>query len=355
MSVPIPEFAPRAFPHRPRRLALRPPPVAAASPFGESTRFFFDLTPERVLHAVEGRGRQCSGRFLTLNSYENRVYQIELEDGPWVVGKFYRPGRWTRGQILEEHRFLLDLAEAEFPVAAPLQLADGSTLGDIGGIAFALFPRVGGRAPDEMDEEQLRRLGHQLARLHTIGRRRPAPSRPILDVATWGRSALAWILKEAELPNTVRTRYGNVATQCLRRCEGPLQRAPKQRIHGDCHVGNLLLTTDGLCFLDFDDCATGPPVQDLWMLWGGRDAWAEGRRDVIIDAYDELLPFDRASLRLVEPLRTLRYLHWAAWIGKRFGDPAFQRAFPDYGTEGFWTRAAADLEEQLMRLNDELP
>lgn len=342
----------RAHIHRPGRPRWREAPLPAASPFGAATQFFFDLIPERVLAAVEAEQQRCSGRFLVLNSYENRVYQLELEAGGWVVGKFYRPGRWTREQILDEHRFLLDLQEAEFPVAAPLPLACGSTLAEVAGIHFALFPRIGGRSPDEMAEEELRRLGHQLGRLHMVARRRTAPHRPKLDAATWGRSALRYLLDEKLLPHAVRGPYQQVALDCLKRCEGPMSRATVQRIHGDCHVGNLLLAPSGLHFLDFDDCCTGPPVQDLWMLWGGRDAWAMRRRDVILDAYEEILPFDRGSLALVEPLRTLRYLHWAAWIAKRRDDPAFRIAFPDFGSEGFWMRALQDLQEQQRVLAD---
>ena len=328
------------------------PGAGAVTPFGNATQFFHDLTPERVLDAVEAAGHRCSGRFITLNSYENRVYQIEREDGSYVVGKFYRPGRWSREQLLEEHQFMLDLVEAEVAVAAPIPLKDGSTLGEMAGLYFVLFPRIGGRAPEEVDDEQVRRGGWQVARMHVAAGRRTMRHRLRLDPETWGDSALRWLLQEDVISGVLKERYKTVANECLSLIRPLWRGLDLQRIHGDTHLGNLLWTKEGLVFLDFDDACTGPPIQDLWMLWGGRDAWAQRRRDVLLDAYEEMAPLDRSTLKLVEPLRTLRYLHWAAWIGKRRADPAFRIAFPDFGTEGFWTRALNDLYEQRILLQE---
>ena len=321
----------------------------------DASEFFYSLTPDRVLDAVEVGDRRCTGRFIVLNSYENRVYQLELDDGSFVVGKFYRPGRWTRDQILDEHEFIWDLDDAEIPMACPMELAPDETIGRLGSIYFSIFPRIGGRAPDEMDDDQLRRVGALLARIHAIGRTDVAEHRLELTPQTYGWDDLEVLLRGDHIPASHRHRYEEVATEVVEAMV-PLF-APfgggQQRIHGDAHLGNVLRSPGGFVFLDFDDMVMGPPVQDLWMLWGGRDAWALRRRDILLDGYESMAPFDRASLRLVEPLRALRYIHYTAWLARRWEDPAFKVAFPDFGTESYWTTRTADLAEQLVLIRDQ--
>jgi Ser/Thr protein kinase RdoA (MazF antagonist) len=320
-----------------------------------ATEFFYALTPDRVLDAVEVGDRRCTGRFIVLNSYENRVYQLELDDGSYVVAKFYRPGRWTRDQILDEHEFIWDLEDAEIPMASPIDLEPDETIGLFESIYFSVFPRIGGRAPDEMDDEQLRRIGGLLARIHAVGRTDVAQHRLHLTPQTYGWDDLAFLLSDDRILASHRDRYERVASDVVEAIVPlfePFVEA-QQRIHGDAHLGNVLRAPGGFVFLDFDDMVMGPPVQDLWMLWGGRDDWAIRRRDILLDGYEMMADFDRASLRLVEPLRALRYIHYTAWLARRWEDPAFKVAFPDFGTEGYWTSRTADLAEQLRLIRAE--
>jgi len=311
------------------------------------TEFFFKLTPERVLDAVEVGGRRCTGRFIVLNSYENRVYQLELTDGSYVVGKFYRPGRWTEDQVFDEHDFLIDLEELEVPVAAPLELDDGATLDEIEGIRFAIFPRFGGRAPDEMDDAQLREIGRVIGRIHTVGASAPAEHRWPLTPAKWFGENLEFLLEHDCIDASARETY----TSTVRRLEEVttpwFEGLETHRIHGDCHLGNVLRTGQGFVFLDFDDMVIGPAVQDLWMLQGSTDAWGLRRQELLLEGYTQMMPFDRRQLRLIEPLRAMRLVHFAAWIARRWEDPAFPAAFPSFGTPIYWQQEAAHLAEQL--------
>lgn len=317
-----------------------------------STEDFFSLTPDRVLSAVEALGVRCTGLCYPLNSLENRVYEIEREDRSRVVAKFYRPGRWSVDAVLDEHTFLADLAAAEIPVAAPIALPDGATARYVEGtsILCALFPRVGGRVPDECTEEQLRRLGGLLARIHTVGSSRAAPHRASLTVARYGRESLATLLAAPTLPPTLAPRLRAVSEALFARIGPWFEDLDVHRIHGDCHPGNLLWGAAGPFFLDFDDMLTGPPVQDLWMLVPAYDDEGAHRRDVVLEGYEVFRAFDRSTLRLVEPLRALRYLHYAAWITRRWHDPAFPRAFPHYGAERYWSELTDDIAEQLARV-----
>jgi Ser/Thr protein kinase RdoA (MazF antagonist) len=341
---------------------------------------FFALTPERVLAAVEVGGRRATGYAFALNSLENRVYEVELEDETRVVAKFYRPGRWSPAAISEEHAFLAELAAEEVPVVPPLAL-DGGTLGDAAGIWYALFPRVRGRVPEELDDAQLDRLGRLVARLHNVGSRRGAAERPRLDPETYGAASRALLLGRAErtfipqpaptaertfipqpaptaertfIPPELTTRFADAATRIVDACAPAWRDLELIRLHGDCHLGNLLWGKDGPFFLDFDDFLAGPPVQDLWLLAPGHDADAERQRARLARAYSTMRAFDRRTLRLVEPLRALRILRYAAWIAARYRDPAFQRAFPDFVEVSWWQREVQTLEEQLERVKQAL-
>jgi Ser/Thr protein kinase RdoA (MazF antagonist) len=316
---------------------------------------FFRLTPESVLSAVEVGGLRATGRFLILNSYENRVYQLELEDGRMVVGKFYRPGRWSEAAILAEHRFLAELEAEEIPVAAPLELEPGRTLGEVEGIYYALFPRVGGRAPEEPSDEQLRILGHYLARIHNAGARRVESDRPRIDPDTYGAENLAWLLAEGALPPEVRDLYASTVEVLLKRIRPLFLEVPCHRIHGDCHLNNLLWSQAGATFLDFDDFGTGPAMQDLWLLAAASDQEGHRQRDVLCEAYAEMRDFDPAWLRLVEPLRALRFIRYSTWIARRIKDPAFQRTFGHFGSLRYWQQEAQDLREQIARIDNEAP
>jgi Ser/Thr protein kinase RdoA (MazF antagonist) len=319
------------------------------------TRFFHGLTPERILAAVESEGFPATGRCLALNSLENRVYDVELDlDAPtespsdrFRVVKFYRPGRWTREQILEEHAFLLDLVAREIPVVAPEPLAGGGTLGHLAdlGIYYTIFPRARGRLRDEISEEEAAQLGRLLARVHLAGRSRPARSRLCLDVDTYGRDNLEFLLDAGVIPAAYRERYRAIALRVFDRADPWFEETDVQAIHGDCHLGNVLWGRDGAMLVDFDDMLVGPCVQDLWLLAAGRDAWSRARRLAILEGYEEMSDFDRRSLRLIEPLRVLRLVHFAAWIARRWEDAAFPRTFTDFGSDRYWVGQMEAIQE----------
>jgi Ser/Thr protein kinase RdoA (MazF antagonist) len=328
------------------------------TPFGQHPLAgrFNALDPAMVAAAVEVDGRRTTGRFVVLNSYENRVYELELDDGSRVVGKFYRPGRWSRDALLDEHDFLLDLEEAEVPVAAPLELDDeGETLGELtgeaAGIFYAVYPKTRGRIPQEFDDDQLAQVGEWLARLHDVGAAGTAEHRPILTPATYGRANLAFLLENGVLPDGARDGYAFTVEALCDRIEPLFRDVPTHRIHGDCHPGNLLWTPDGPVFLDFDDMLTGPAVQDVWMLVPSYDAEGDRQRQVLLEGYRAERDFPDEWLRLVEPLRALRFVHYAAWIARRWEDPIFQRTFGHFGTVRYWQQETLDLREQLARLD----
>lgn len=318
---------------------------------------FYSLGPEAMLDAVEsalGAGTRATGRCLALNSVENRVCDIELEptgdevEGRHVVAKFYRPGRWSQDAILEEHGFLAELAGAEVPAVAPLTLQNGSTLAATSdGILFAVFPKIRGRSLQELSDSQLAQVGRFLGRIHNIGAQAAAPHRLQLTAETYGTQALAYLVSSGAIDIQVQSRYERAATAIIQAVTPMLAGVEAHRLHGDCHLANLLWVGEGALFLDFDDMLTGPAVQDIWMVVRGRDAEAERQRSVMLDGYEQIRRFDRTTLRLVEPLRALRMLHFAAWIARRWADPTFQRMFPDFPTYRYWAEETAALEEQL--------
>ncbi len=316
------------------------------------TEFFYGLTPDWVLRAVEAGGYAPTGHCFALNSLENRVYDLRLDDDSHVVAKFYRPGRWSREAIEEEHRFLLELRAAEIPVCAPLSFADGSTLHEVEGIFYALWPRTGGRAPEELSDTQIGVLGRLLARIHNVGAAADAPHRPILTGESSGYAPLDRLVEGGFLPPTCANRFIAAVEEITEIYEDLAEDVPLHRIHGDCHMGNLLHGNEGWFFLDFDDFKVGPAVQDVWMLLPGRDFESKQQRLVLMEAYQQFRPFQLSWLRLVEPLRALRFVFYAAWIARRWEDPAFPLAFPHFGTEQYWQGETRDLELQLERVRE---
>ncbi|MGD9713582.1 MAG: serine/threonine protein kinase [Thermomicrobiales bacterium] len=311
---------------------------------------FYSLTPERILDAVEQTGMQTTGRCMALNSLENRVYDVELEDERGhVVAKFYRPGRWSRQTILDEHRLLTRLKGLEIPVCAPLPFPSGETLSVADDIYFAVFPKARGRSPDEMTPDELHQTGRLLARIHNAAANLGLVHRPTLSPQTYGSEALAQIVASAAIGSDgIRSRYVNAVERLVAISESRFAGVETIAIHADCHKGNLLRGSDGLFFLDFDDMAVGPPVQDLWLVLPSRISDCAAELDALIEGYEQFRPFERSSLRLVEVLRGLRYVRYAAWISARWQDPSFPRAFPQFGTDGYWEQQWADLEEQLQ-------
>jgi len=314
------------------------------------TDFFFRLTPDWVLRAVEAGGFRPTGHCSALTCLENRVYDVRLEDGSHVVAKFYRPGRHRREAILEEHRFLADLRDAEIPVCAPLPFADGETLHEVEGIHYAVWHRTGGRSPDEFRDEEVEVLGRLLARIHNVGAAGLAPERARLDSETGALAPLRLLEERGFLPPQCARRYRAAVEEVAALYDAWSEGVPLQRIHGDCHVGNLLHGSEGWFFLDFDDFVVGPAVHDVWMLLPGRDALARRQREILISAYRQFRDFDERWMRLVEPLRAFRFVSYPAWIARRWEDPAFPAAFPHFGTAQYWESETRDLEEQVGRL-----
>ena len=316
---------------------------------------YADLTPERLLDAIETTGLRPDGRLLALNSYENRVYQLWLEDGAVVVAKFYRPGRWSDAQILEEHDFALELAGHELPVVAPLRLA-GSTLARHQGFRLAVYPRRGGRAPELDDPAVLRWLGRLLGRLHRVGAVRRFEHREGLGVAELGDASRETLLAGDWIPPELLPAWRSVADMAIDGARAAFDRVGDVRtirLHGDCHAGNILWTDDGPHFVDLDDCRSGPAIQDLWMLLSGAPADMAAQMHEVLTGYDTFEDFDRRELALIEPLRTLRLLHYSAWIARRWSDPAFPAAFPWFGTARYWQDRILELREQVAAMSEE--
>jgi Ser/Thr protein kinase RdoA (MazF antagonist) len=312
------------------------------------------LTPDVVLDALDGVGVRGDGRLLALNSYENRVYQVWREDGPAVVAKFYRPGRWTDAQILEEHAFIAELAAAEVP-AVPALAVRGTTLHHFAGFRFAAFARHGGRAPELDDRMTLTRLGRYIGRIHAIGARAPFAARPTYSLQELGDDARDYLLAHDFVPPDLREAYVAVVAQALEAVRAAFTRAgdyASVRLHGDCHGGNVLWTDAGPHFVDFDDARNGPAVQDLWMLLSGERAAMEDQLRAVLEGYEQFRLFDPRELNLVEALRTLRLVHYAAWLARRWDDPAFPAAFPWFNTQRYWQDRILELREQVAAMQE---
>jgi Ser/Thr protein kinase RdoA (MazF antagonist) len=322
-------------------------------PHANSKHPYDRLTPDAVIEAVESLGHLCDGRILPLNSYENRVYQVGIEGGAPLVAKFYRPARWSDAAILEEHAFALELAAEEIPIVPPL-VYDGRSLFESQGFRFALFERRGGRWPELGTAEEREWMGRFLGRIHMVGRRKRFQHRERIDIERMGADSCGYLLEQGWLPPHLEEAYDSLTRDLLDRVRDAFEiaSAAQLRLHGDCHRGNVLWTEEGPHFVDLDDCVMGPAVQDLWMLLSGsRDEMAE-QLSQILEGYSQFSTFDYGELVLIESLRTLRMIHYAAWLARRWEDPAFPRAFPWFTEPRYWENHVLQLREQLSAIEE---
>jgi len=329
-------------------------PSGVETPFGQ-------LMPEAVMDAIEAVGPRCDGRLMALNSFENRVYQIGIEDGgverssdSFLIAKFYRPGRWSDEAIQEEHDFLAELVAGEIPAVPPIVL-NGTTLHHHGAHRFALFERRGGRAPELDDDRVLERIGRFMGRLHRVGSSRSFKSRESVDIETFGDRPLAWLDQSNWIPPELKAAWAAVtqlAMAGVRRAFERAQGIELIRLHGDCHAGNILWTDAGPHFVDFDDSRTGPAIQDLWMLLSGDGTSQSRQLTQVLKGYQTFGRFDLRELHLIEALRTLRYVHYTAWIARRWDDPAFPAAFPWFGSVRDWQDRILALREQVGAMEE---
>ncbi|MFM2050177.1 MAG: hypothetical protein RL682_668 [Pseudomonadota bacterium] len=345
---------------------------------GSTPHAFETLTPDIVLDALEAAGVRCDGRLMTLSSYENRVYLAHVEHPTGqagdeaVVAKFYRPARWSDAQILEEHSFAAELAAAEIPLAAPIAL-NGQTLHHAHGFRYSISPRKGGRRPELEDLDTLEWIGRFLARIHSVGAARPFAVRPALNVQTFGTESCDWLTQHGIVAPEVKGAWQDAyqsAINLVAACAYPalaggqfdpeMQGIQQIRLHGDCHPGNILWTPEGSTaqaagphFVDLDDARSGPAVQDLWMLLSGDRRQRTQQLSALLDGYEQFRPFDRRELALIEPLRTLRLIHYSAWLARRWDDPAFPIAFPHFGTSAYWHEQVQLLQEQIEQMQQE--
>ncbi|MEI8030261.1 MAG: serine/threonine protein kinase [Comamonadaceae bacterium] len=331
------------------------------------------LTPDVVMDALASVGLYGDGRQLALSSYENRVYQLHLEDGSVVVAKFYRPERWSEAQILEEHAFSKELMEAEIPVIGPLTL-NASTLHHFGGFSFSISPSRGGRLPELDDPDVLEWIGRFLARIHAVGAVKPFASRPALDLQSFAIDSREWLLSHDKVPLDVQSTWGRASQEAIdliagypaltstgRQIDADSEPIRQLRLHGDCHPGNILWTPldspassgPGPHFVDLDDARSGPAVQDLWMLLSGDRQQRTRQLGALVDGYEQFREFDRRELALIEPLRTLRLIHYSAWLARRWSDPTFPINFPWFGSSDYWQGQVQMLQEQMEAMQEE--
>ena len=317
----------------------------------QNPRPYDNLDPHRLLDAIEAVGLHPSGGLLALNSYENRVYQVGMEEGPPLIAKFYRPGRWSDEAIREDHTYSIELAEREIPVVPPLIL-QGETLHHVGEHRFALFTRQGGRALDFDNAEHMAWIGRFLGRLHAVGGLRRFKQRTNLDVATYGYAPYEYLLANHFIPESIKAEYCTTVTSILAQIEAQFAAlAPLRtmRLHGDFHIGNILWNDAGPQIVDMDDCLNGPAIQDIWMLLTGHDkAHVEIQLQHILQGYTEFCDFDYQELQLIEALRTLRMIRYSGWLAARWEDPAFPLHFPWFNTFSYWREHLDDLKDQAM-------
>ncbi|MGE8318008.1 MAG: serine/threonine protein kinase [Comamonas sp.] len=330
-----------------------------AAPAPSAHHPYAQLAPDVVLDALADIGLMGDGRLAALNSYENRVYQVWLDDGSRVVCKFYRPGRWSDAAITEEHAFSQALADAEIPMVAPLAV-QGSTLHHHAGFAFSVSPWRGGRQPELDDFEVLEWIGRFLARIHTVGAAQPFAHRPAISVQAFGEEPHDWLLQHDAIPPAQRTAWSRACLAALDKVRHAFSAHGHHsiRLHGDCHPGNVLWVPadepgGGPHFVDLDDARTGPAVQDLWMLLSGDRAQRSLQLSTLVEGYEQFRPFDRRELALIEPLRTLRLIHYSAWLARRWHDPIFPIHFPWFGTEAYWGEQVQLLQAQIEAMDEE--
>lgn len=312
------------------------------------------LTPDAIIMAVESLGRVSDRRILALNSYENRVYQVGIEGGTPIIVKFYRPGRWTDAAIHEEHGFALELAAAEIPLVAPM-VRDGKTLFEWDGFRFAIFERRGGHWPELGTRTEREWMGRFLGRMHLVGRRQRFRHRERIEVDRLGRQSRDFLLAEGWIPQHLESAYDSLTQDLLEQIEGDFAAAAGVtyiRLHGDCHRGNVLWTDAGPHFVDLDDCVMGPAIQDLWMLLAGSRAEMSEQLSQLLEGYRHFCDFDRRELVLVESLRTLRMIHYSAWLARRWSDPAFPHSFSWFTEPRYWENHVLSLREQLAAIGE---
>jgi Ser/Thr protein kinase RdoA (MazF antagonist) len=316
---------------------------------------FSTLTPDYILDALDRIGFYGDGRLQALNSFENRVYQVGMSDALPVIVKFYRPERWSEAAILEEHAFAQSLAGYEIPVVAPIADAAGQTLHSFGDFQFAVFPKQIGHAPQLDNLDDLEWMGRFIGRIHAVGALAPFVHRPTIDLQSFGEAPLAFIMTGNWLPVELAEAYGSVAKQALdgvRDCYARAGAVKILRLHGDCHRGNVLWTAQGPYFVDFDDSRMGPAIQDLWMLLSGERAEMTTQLAAVLKGYQQFYEFDPRELHLLEALRTLRLIHYSAWIARRWDDPAFPVAFPWFNTQRYWQDRILELREQVAVMEE---
>ncbi|WNO08712.1 serine/threonine protein kinase [Teredinibacter sp. KSP-S5-2] len=314
---------------------------------------FSNLSQDLVIDAIESLGYMSDLRVFALNSYENRVYQVGIEDSEPLIAKFYRPERWTKEQILEEHQFSLSLTEAEIPVISPIFREDVGTLFEYGNYWFALYPRRGGHAPNLDDLDVLYRLGQHLGRIHAIGSTTPFQYRPELSITNFGINSREYLLANNFIPANLIEAYATLSQHILDQITQIMSSVSYSsiRLHGDCHPGNILTRPDSIYLVDLDDSRMGPAVQDLWMLLSGERHEREAQLEAVIEGYEEFFPFNTQELALIESLRALRLMHYAYWLAQRWNDPAFPQAFPWFNTERYWAEHILSLREQYAELS----
>ena len=316
------------------------------------------LTPDVVIDAVESTGRHSDARILALNSYENRVYQVGMDEGEPVIAKFYRPDRWSIEQIIEEHQFTQQLYELEIPVVPPLVINEGSdtpTLCRFDDFYFSIYPRQGGRAPELDNLEHLHQLGQFISRIHAVGAVYPFQHRLTLRVQAFGYDSVAYLLENDFIPGEVRPAYESIVNEVLVAIDKSCPESEEYEfisLHGDCHPGNILWRDDRPHFVDFDDAITGPAIQDLWMLLSGDTTYRQRQLSEIIEGYEVFRKFNLRELKLIEPLRALRVLNYNAWLAKRWHDPAFPISFPWFNTPRYWSEHILELKELLTSLQE---
>ena len=313
-----------------------------------------ELVPDDILSSVERLGYRCDGRLLALNSYENRVYRVGIEDAPPVVVKFYRPGRWSDAAIIEEHEFTTALAAQEIPVVAPIAHG-GETLAHFGAFRYAVYPSRGGRMPDLDDLDLLEQLGRFIARIHLLGEQEAFKHRPAITLERFGIESHDYLLESGVIPPEIAPAYKSICAQLFESITACFERAGDTqhlRLHGDCHPGNILALDGVLHIVDFDDTQMGPAVQDIWMFLSGDRTEQLPQLDALLAGYTEFRKFDARALNLIEALRTLRIMHYAAWLARRYDDPAFQQAFPWFDSRRYWDEHVLALREQTALMQE---